>query len=339
MRNLILMTAALTAVSLFSCETPNDRKTEGNTSAQEQDTTDIIHFNIAIVPDLSNRMDQALYPKPISDYAIAKSVITNLYPKILTHRRSENQADKVAVGFINKANVRQYDINTSALKIDFSKFENQLSRIHYVKGRTERTFAIDTSNFLKEFKRITSRAARGPAGADVWSFFQNGIDGILIQKDERITPYNNKIYRNKFRNILILITDGYVEAGLYRDGGCSDEANQCYYLSKRRVDEFRNAFQRSGEPDMKTFFAKNNYGIVRVSNPNLGEVEVLALEFYDRSLNRNGTPTVYPSDWEILKLFWDDWLQKSGVKKYELRQIATSKQDVEEAILRFLRVN
>lgn len=338
MRYSFSIAALLLICGLFGCTASNDEKPVGDVLGHKGDTTDIIHFNIAIVPDLSNRLNQALYPKPVSDYAIARSVIMNLYPKIMTYRRSENQADKVVVGFINKSVVTEYGINTGALRIDFSRFDNQLNRIHYVKGRSERTFARDTSKFLSEFKRITSLATSTSSGADVWSFLKNGVDDILIKNAEKITLYNKKLYRNRFRNIIILLTDGYIEAGLYGKGGCSDEANQCYYLSQRRVDEFRKAFKRSGESDMRSFFDRNNYGLIPVNNGNLGNVEILALEFYDRSLTASGTPTVYPSDYDILKLFWEDWFQRSGVKRYEVRQIATSKQDAEEAILRFLDI-
>lgn len=304
-----------------------------------QDTTEIVHYNINIVPDLSNRLSQTIYPKPLADHSIAKVVLENLYPRILTHRRSENQKDKLSVAFINKAAITNFAVQPSLLRIDLSRFDNQLKRIDYIKGRANETFQQDTARFISEFKRITSVASSKPVGADIWSFLRSGIDDILVNKNKDILSFQKQVYRNSFRNILILLTDGYIEAGIYGNTGCSDQQNQCYFLSKRRVDEFRRAFKASGESNMHAFFKEHNYGIVKVDNPNLAHVEVLALEFYDRSLTASGTPTVYPSDWEILKLFWSDWLEKSGVKRYEIRPIATSQQEVEEAILKFIGIN
>jgi hypothetical protein len=59
---------------------------------------------------------------------------------------------------------------------------------------------------------------------------------------------------------------------------------------------------------------------------------------YDRSLSQGGNATVHPTDTEILKLFWSDWLEKSGVKRYELRPLMTTEAEVEQVVMGFMGV-
>jgi hypothetical protein len=91
--------------------------------------------------------------------------------------------------------------------------------------------------------------------------------------------------------------------------------------------------------DLTRFYEEGKYGIIPVDNKNIENLEVLVLEMYDRSLDTAGAATTYPTDKEILDLFWNDWLKKSGVKKFELRQVASTKQELEQVIFSFLGVN
>jgi hypothetical protein len=297
----------------------------------------IIHYNIIFAPDLSNRI--TTYSKPLKDEQIIKVVLDNIYPNILTHKRLTQQKDKFSVSFINDRLISEYNIDFNNLSIDFSKFNNQQrDRIDYIMGRSPQTLAQDISTFEQEVQSFYSKAGDNTFGADLWSYFQSGIDNIMIHVGEEPFEANGKTYINKFRNILILLTDGYLEAGMYGNSSCP-QRNLCYDLSKTRVDEFRRAFQASGEQDLQVFFDKNNYGLVPVSNPNLEELEVLVLEIYDRSLSKGGSATVHPTDMEILKLFWSDWLKKSGVIRYELRPVVSSRAEVEKVILSFLGIS
>jgi hypothetical protein len=63
------------------------------------------------------------------------------------------------------------------------------------------------------------------------------------------------------------------------------------------------------------------------------------LELYDRSLTKAGAASIHPTDMEIIKLFWSDWLQRSGVRRFEFHPIAGSKDEVEKMILNFLEIN
>ena len=74
-------------------------------------------------------------------------------------------------------------------------------------------------------------------------------------------------------------------------------------------------------------------------NELLKEVEILVLEIDDRSLNESGNSTKEISDYKIIKIFWEDWLTKSGVKRFELFTKASTKSEVQDHINKFLQIN
>jgi hypothetical protein len=322
----------LISLSYSSC---SPGKTDNGTE-KISDTTEIVHFNITIAPDLSNRLDESIYPRPMSDDDIANIVIKNFYPAIVNHKRIDLQRDQLSVGFINKKIINEIILSPSRLRIDLAQFKNQLDRIKYIKGRSKETLTRDTSNFMSEFRKMISLSQTHIHGADIWSYFNDGLDDVTVVTKEKIEMYNNKIYRNSYRNILLLLTDGYIEAGIYKRDGCPDNSKKCYYLSKSRISEIRTQFKKSGTTNLKEYFEQSGYGILPAQNKNLKNLEVLVLELYDRSLTKDGTPTIYPTDMEILSLFWNKWLKDSQVKRFEIRPVFSSKEGAEKAILNFI---
>jgi hypothetical protein len=307
-------------ISLFSCPINPPAKTT------------ITHFNITFAPDLSNRVDPNLYKRPLNDVDILKIVTNDLYPSILRYRRSENQKDKLLIDLVNKGLINQYQINTDKLLIDFGRFKNQNERINYIMERgVQRTLKKDAVEMVNEFNRVNTKAASQNFGADIWTYFNQGIDERIVLKPETFPGDQGETYVNNYRNILILTTDGYIEAGIFNKG---------FDLSKKKIDAFRNAYLLSGETDLNTFFKKNNQLHIRpVHNEALKNLEVLVMELYDRSLSKTGSATIQPTDMEIMKLFWADWLQASKVKRFELHTIANSKAEAEKVVLNFLGIN
>lgn len=295
------------------------------------------HFNIIIAPDLSNRVDFRVRPKPLKDLQIANVVLNNLYPKILnSNNRSENQKDKVRLDFINKGLINEYKIKTSNLYLNFEDFPNQGKRMDYIKGRSERKLDLEVNSFLEEYSKIHRTAENKNFGADIWSYLK-GLDNTVINTSISVIPFKSSEYHHSFKNVIVLLTDGYIEAGLYGQQGCK-QGNQCYYLSSDRIKEFRYEFKKSGEKDFRIFYEKYKYGIVPVDNPILENVEILALEFNDRTLDKAGNASIFPTDYDILELFWTDWMKKSGVKKFKMKRTLNSEKDAEKEIFDFMGI-
>jgi hypothetical protein len=315
----------LFTLGLFGCSSDEqtDKKAVLETKAADFTTN---HFNITIASDLSNRLNTKLYPKAIADSVIVNLVLDNVYPRILKHQRSMNQLDQVRIDFINKQQITAYNINTDKLQLDFARFGNkQQERIGYLK----KDFVTDKEGFKNEFKRTYERALAKSFGSDIWTYLQQGIDEAVVNKHTSLGKTGNKTFLNQYRNTLILITDGYIEAGIYGKG---------YDLSGKKIEAFRKSFLSSGDADLLAFYNKNpQHWIKALNNPLLKDLEVLVLELYDRSEGAIGAK-VHPTDYEIMKIFWSDWLKRSGAKRVELRPKFSNKQEASKVVMGFLGV-
>lgn len=290
-----------------------------------QKPKEVIHYNIVFAPDLSNRLNPVTYPKAVNDADIVDSVLKNIWP-ILRWKRDRDQLDHYHVDFINKGLIGLYKINTEVLDIDFQKFIRQSDRVNYALARNNvsKTLAKDVSAFSAEYRKFNSKAAKSNNGADIWSYFQSGIDDRVVFP----SVVKGKV-THRFRNIIILFTDGYIEAGIFNKG---------FDLGSTKIASFRKAFLKSKEQSMEMFLAKNrNYKINPVQNPYLKNIEVIVMEMYDRSLSKTGAATTHPTDMEIMKVIWSDWLKSSGIPRFELKVAASSKDEAKKYILNFIK--
>ncbi|MCU4177324.1 hypothetical protein [Carboxylicivirga sp. N1Y90] len=311
--------------------------------ADPGDATPIYHNNITIAPDLSNRVDMQIHPKPVLDIAIIEKFLSDIEPfYIHTNHRTMNQLDQFHLSFINKGLIKLYNANTSLLEIDFASFKNQGDRIAFVKNRAP----YENSGlkemivaFKKECNGIYSRAVENTSGADIWTYFNKGIGIKHVRPASAPKLYSKEYFQDRYKNVLVLFTDGYMESGLSANAAQGNSRNLSYDLSQSRVKRFRAAFKQSGMDDMEAFFKENGYGIVPVNNPYLKDLEVIVMEMYDRSLTDAGNATIHPTDSEILELFWSDWLTKSGVKRFELHPCFPDVKGANNAIKNFINLD
>jgi len=308
------------SVILVGCGLDN----HSNTGKEKKEVI-IEHYNITVSSDLSNRLNQKLYPKAVSDAEIVNIIGMNIYPKILGHKRAMNQLDQFRVDFINKKQISAYRVNTKNLEIDFSRFKLQAERIQYLRD----SFQGDERRFESEFLKAQDKAIKNPFGSDIWTYMQQGVDGFIVNNEQHLTKGSLFDYKNTYKNVLIVLTDGYIEAGIL---------DEDYDLSGKKINAFRKEFLASGDKDIQTFYKKNpKYRIHKLANPLLKNLEVLVLELYDRTETNTGA-SIHPTDLEIMKLIWSDWLKCSGVKRLELYPKFSNKAEAEKVIFKFLGV-
>jgi len=286
------------------------------------------HINLIITPDLSNRIE-SLYPKPVSDISLISSIYSSYYPKIYKIKnRVIGQKDRIHFKFTNPSIINEFKINMDTLMVDLSNM-NLSNRIGFL---TKGNFETQKQTIDTEVNKLYENALKNTTGGDVYNYFKTQINSNTIKK---YTKSSSKKITNIQRNIIVLFTDGYLEAGLYGNKNCSDK--KCLFLSKSKVDQFRRDFIKSGNSNLSDFFYESGYGIIPVQNENLKDTEILVTEMYDRSLRKEtGSQTVSPNDLEILKLFWSDWLKKSGVKHYKLLGVSNSKEEFIAELLSFI---
>lgn len=298
----------------------------------------ITHYNVVMLPDLSNRLKRSAgFP----DVEILRSLLQNIYPKIAKYKRAVNQKDRYSVVLSSKKLGTIYDADFSKMTIDLDAFGiDQKARIDYLTGNTTgRTLKKDKAAFVNEFMRMEKQAKPETDGADIWSFFNTGINQSLVAVPEKaMFTYENQEFHTRFKNVLILFTDGYIEAAIYGTKGC--EGNHCQYLSGQLIKDFRQSFLRRADKteNLISFFTRNKYGITPVNNPYLKYFEVLVMEVDDRSLTNTGNATANPADYEIIKMFWEDWMKKSGVQHFELHPVSRDAREAEQNILSFMGI-
>ncbi|RXJ51096.1 hypothetical protein [Gelidibacter gilvus] len=317
---------------LMSCLEHDTNKSVDTASNVNKRTS--VNLNIIITPDLSNRVQDNLYPKPVKDIDLISSVFSNYYPTLYEYKhRISKQKDAINLDFTNSNIINDYDYK-GVYSFDIYKKEEQNSAYLKTFDGTQTQFEKESKNFINDINTIYDKASKKPAGADIFSYFKKL--NTIIKKDILDVEVQNYSIDTKYRNILILFTDGYLEAGLYGERNCID--NKCYFLDGKLISKFRDDFNRNGKGrDLKTFFKEKEYGIIPVENPNLKNVEIFVCELYDRSLDtRSGSQRLIPTDFDIMKIFWQDWLEESGFKNIKIEAKVNSVDEFQTHLMAFI---
>jgi hypothetical protein len=325
MRIIILFLVA--AFLLLACEATQ----EENQVSDREATKVVEHLNLIILSDLSNRINDDLYPRQLTDIQIIEAIAGVFPDYIKTGGRLINQKDRMRLRLINKQEIPNFYDYENDLSIDLGEFERQVDRIEYLNGKAEQTLSLDIKGFQEASAEIYNKAYEKTSGSDIWTFFSQSFDETYLQLTN---PMHNENVQDKARTVIIVLTDGYLEAGNYGDKFC--EGNSCYYLSPSRINSFRKKLQENQNLEIEGLIAQENFRIKPVKNKHLSEVEILALEFYDRSKSGNGSASVYPTDYQITKALWNDWMENSGVKRSEIYETRESVNDIKRIVKSFL---
>lgn len=284
--------------------------------------TKINNYNVLIVPDLSNRIDPAVHPKPVHDTVLIGRIIDSIGSLLKVNNRQMNQLDVYKFDFINKGILNNGAANPENMEINFNIFENKLRDASEFK-RNGLHHAV--SRFKTETAKVYQYSFQHPAGSDVWSYFNETINGSLIHEPEKIDKKGKIITDNK--NVVVLFTDGYIESVNNGPG---------YIFDQQSVEKIRKDFLSSKSDDLERFIgSKPEYSIKKTTN-NLKDINILILEMVDRSLDKNGAATIQPTDFEIMKVVWTKWLKDSGASKVEIYPAFSKKTDAYNALKKFM---
>lgn len=232
------------------------------------------NLNIILVPDLSKRIsDEKNNPDQIqNDTALLKSIYAQFEKKV---RLKMNSKDRLIVDIADpRQGQGQFRTVANDLIFDLSDHKGKSNRLYFnsVKGVFE--------SKIDQLYRI---AAEKQTGADYVYFFSQKLQ-TLIKKST---------IEDDFRNVLVLITDGYLEITLKDGSKCSispDESLLKKYYSTGNSSSFKYPNQTSG-----LFFP---------------DVEVYLFEVHER---QNGMGR----DLVGLKKWWTDWFQMMNIKNVQ----------------------
>lgn len=325
----------LILILVQSCQDENKNDKEEIEKEIKSTIIKKINYNILIVSDLSNRLNENLYPRQLKDQEIIEVILKKVPQLSKNYNRLAFQKDKITYGLINPLEIKNFNEYKEKLTIDLGEFENnQFKRIDYLKNRGDITLNDDIEKFSNSIDEIYSKAKQNDFTADTWGFFKQGIDKNTFKLTR---PTNTIKAKDVSRDIVIMLTDGFIELAS-RNSANSCKEKDCELLNTFQLEKFRKFYKENEDQytSMKEAFKSSGYGIKAVNNPNLNNVEFLLLEINGRSKSSSGRITENITDYEILKLFWEDFLYSEGAEKVEVVKVASSSSEIESVVSSFL---
>ncbi|WP_131401741.1 hypothetical protein [Chryseobacterium sp. JM1] len=297
---------------------------EDTSLLKQENLPKIYDYNVLIVPDLSNRINPEIHPKPLGDTLLINTIADHINDLLKIKGRQMNQLDVYKFDFINRGILNQHIADTEHMEINFRKFKNKSQDASHYKRYDLKT---DITSFKNNIAKVYEYSLGHSAGSDVWNYFNQNIKNSMINEpDKKVEIAEDEFVITGTRNIAVLFTDGYIESANNSSG---------FRLDQDLIKKIRREFVSSGSVDFEKFIlSKPEYLIRKTSD--LNQLNVLVFEMVDRSLDKNGATTVQPTDFEIMKIIWKKWLKDSGAAQVEIYPALTNKTEAYEALKKFM---
>jgi len=245
-------------------------------------------LNIIIVPDLSGRINDSLNnPSQITNDTSLMNEIWNSFE--YASRLKMNSHDRLIVD-VTGGNQAQGQFRSIAdnLIFDLSDFKDKSDKLYFEKVGNQ---------FQTNVAKLYEMARKNPQGADYWSYFNHDLKRNL----KTSTLYT------AYRNILIILTDGYLEAQTKQATGIA------FYTGTYQ--------QRSGVFDklkagISVADAVSSITPIMDCSDHFPTLEVEVLEANARHTTSPQEPydPGTPRDLDILSKLWKDWFAKLEIK-------------------------
>lgn len=335
--NLKLAALFIIALSymLFGCIGNGDEAAKGEVSPPIPGKT-IVSKNIIVLVDLSNRITRQ---GDVDDPAIVREILkaaSGHFKKSIDN----NTSDKLQIRSVNTA-VYGGALTEDEMILDLHQYkDNVKDKSDYVFCRNQ-CIDNDIDSVANKFEGLyLKQKGSKQKGADIWDYFQKEMVAPLLCNDVAEVNFRDISMTSTCQNYIILLTDGYIETTeSAKTLPVDNNPNIRITLTGQQISSFRNEFNRSGadKSDLEGFFNAKQYGVKPVANKYLEEAKILVIDLEDRYSDE--VVNFYPTDMDIIKLFWSDWLEKSGFKpeNIKLEHRRSSLGDIRQIIENFLR--
>jgi hypothetical protein len=249
-------------------------------------------INLIIVPDLSGRITDTINnPSQINSDTILLNHIYKTFENIV--RLKTNSKDRLMVDVTGADQVQgQFRILANNLVFDLSSHKNKSNILYFDQIQNQ---------FNENVSQMYSLAKVQPQGADYWYYLNRNFQGNI----KKSTLYDN------YRNLLIIITDGYLEA---QD---NSKTGVAFYTGgyNQRLQVSNKLKQGIPVNEAITSVVSS----IMDCSQHYPNVEALVLEvntrkaFSPQEPNDPGTPR----DYDILKKLWVDWFNTLEIKNAE----------------------
>lgn len=288
----------LLAITLFFISCKEDMKKDEVKNEKEIAKDSSENYNISILLDLSDRISPEKYPNKTMEYFNRDvgyiNSVSEAFTSHLQSKKVRQAKDKIQLFFDPAPFNPEINSISKRLKIEVNKDNISKNLIEEIKALYSSEpskiyqLAIKDNNYI---------------GSNTWKFFKNKVNDYCIE--------------DGYRNILIVLTDGYV---YYKDSKIT-EGNETTYLTPEIIR--RNGLNTA---DWKKKMESEKIGFINIGN-DLSNLEVLVLGINADIKN--------PYEEEVIKAYWAKWLEAMKVKNYDIRN-ADLPSDMDNAIKKFI---
>lgn len=276
----------LSCLFLFSCAA-DDNKTIKNNDVQEGESKlkHIKQLNIHVLLDLSDRIDTMINPEKPEHYKRDILIINHLagfFVNDMSKKGTYQSKGKMRISFYPRPDDPNINILAGKLNVDVADMDvKQKKDVH------DHLAERFTENITRIYRSALDQHQW--VGSDIWRFFKNDVKDYCIEKD------------TNYRNILIILTDGYV----FHEDSKEVASNRYAYVLPRLLKEkkLRNNHNWRAQMD------KLDFGLITSRN-DLQNLEVLVLEVSPAKDNKD--------DEDILKAVWAKWFTEMRVKRFAI---------------------
>lgn len=267
----------ISSLFFISCKDNDDEEKE--TKSITKDVSN--NLNISVLIDLSDRIDPIKYPNKTMQYYLRDVGYINSVAEAFTDhiqtKKVRQTDDKIQLFFEPAPYNPQINSISKDLKIEIDR--NNISKD--IIKKTNQKYSTKPLELYKLAIKDNNYV-----GSDTWKFFKNKINSYCID--------------NKYRNILVVLTDGYI---YFKDSKIT-EGNSTTYLTPEVIRS--NGLNTSNWSEkmvtQKMEFIK--------ANNDLSDLEILVLGINPDTKNQ------YED--EVIKAFWTKWFEAMKVKRYEI---------------------
>ncbi len=237
-----------------------------------------VQLNISVLLDLSDRVIQPLQPSQSERDIEIVSVLIDIFKNSMTTKGAFQSKDKMQVLFNPAPTDPNVNNIAKRLSVDLSKLDNKRKKEVY--DNIEKDF----EEGLKEIYDLTLQTKKW-VGSDIWRFFKYDAKELCIETDKN------------YRNILIIVTDGY----LYHVQSKDRQKNRTAFLTGTY---FQNEGFRNNQ-NWREKFDNQDYGLI-FPGQTFENLEVMVLEV-------NPSPN-HKNDEDIIRAFLGKWFEEMKIQ-------------------------
>lgn len=240
------------------------------------------NLNISLLLDLSDRIDPDKYPNPSMEYyerdlGYINSIVES-FEIHLRNKRTITINDHIQMYLDPEPSDKNLNQKMERLNLSFNKDNASKRNIIGISQTYDSIVRLIYESAIKEKEYI---------GSDIWRFFKTKVKDFCIEDNHR--------------NILIILTDGYV----FHENTKIKEANQTSYLIPQTIRDYS-----LNNSNWKARMEQNKFGFINATD-GLEKLEILVLGIHPDSRN--------PYEEDVINYYWSNWLQRMGVKNFEIK--------------------